>query len=110
MAERHSNTAVGRQREQAPGAVITHVRTAIALFALLILTVLAAQWPLGRFALVVALAIAGAKATLVALYFMHVRSAVAVTRIFAIAGVAWLGLLIAGTVLDVISRSWFAGP
>jgi cytochrome c oxidase subunit 4 len=53
---------------------------------------------------VAALVIAGAKATLVVLYFMHLRYSGKLTWVFAGAGVFWLLLLVGGTLDDVITR------
>jgi cytochrome c oxidase subunit 4 len=54
----------------------------------------------------VALAIAVVKALLVALYFMHLRDSSPLTKIFAGAGLFWLGLLIVLTMSDYMSRGW----
>jgi cytochrome c oxidase subunit IV len=53
----------------------------------------------------VALAIAAGKASLVALYFMHLRNSSPLTRLFAVAGIFWIGILIALTVSDYLTRS-----
>ena len=52
----------------------------------------------------VALTIAVIKAVLVALYFMHLRYSSPLTVIFAGAGIFWLGILVALTLSDYISR------
>lgn len=52
----------------------------------------------------VALTIAVIKAVLVALYFMHLRYSSRLTIIFAGAGIFWLGILVALTLSDYISR------
>jgi cytochrome c oxidase subunit 4 len=51
-----------------------------------------------------ALAIAGIKATLVVLYFMHLRYSHRLNWIFAVASVLWLMLLIGVTMADVLAR------
>jgi cytochrome c oxidase subunit IV len=51
-----------------------------------------------------ALAIAVAKALLVALYFMHLRDSSPLTMLFAGAGVFWLGILIVLTLNDYLTR------
>ncbi|MBI3405330.1 MAG: cytochrome C oxidase subunit IV family protein [Acidobacteria bacterium] len=53
---------------------------------------------------VIAMAIAGFKATLVVLYFMHVRYGSRLTWIFVGAGLFWLILLITLTVSDYMTR------
>lgn len=54
----------------------------------------------------IALAIASLKATLVVLWFMHVRYSVRLTWVFIAAGLGWLVLLIAITVADYVGRGW----
>jgi cytochrome c oxidase subunit 4 len=77
----------------------------VALLLLLGATVAAAHFPLGPFALVVALAIAGAKAALVVLYFMHVRHGSRVTWLFVAAGVVWLSILFTLTFSEYLGRT-----
>jgi cytochrome c oxidase subunit 4 len=73
-----------------------------------ILTVAAARVDLGPLNNVVMLAIAGTKATLVILFFMHVRWSSRLTWVVAMAGFFWLALLF--TVLgDYMSRGWVPG-
>ena len=59
----------------------------------------------GRLNDVFALGIAGAKAGLVVLYFMHLRHASGLTRVFVIAGLFWLSLLLLFTFSDIVTRS-----
>ena len=76
-----------------------------ALFALTALTTGVAFIDLGGIGNVaVALTIAVIKAVLVALYFMHLRYSSRLTIIFAGAGIFWLGILVALTLSDYISR------
>ena len=58
---------------------------------------------------VVALAIATFKATLVVLYFMHGRYSPKRTQLIIIAGVFWLALLLALTLSDYLSRPTMHG-
>jgi cytochrome c oxidase subunit 4 len=53
-----------------------------------------------------ALTIACAKATVVVLYFMHVRWQSKVTMVYAAAGFLWLLILFAFTLQDYFTRSW----
>lgn len=53
-----------------------------------------------------ALAIAAAKATLVVLWFMHVKYSPRLTWVFISAGLLWLVILIAITVADYVGRGW----
>lgn len=75
------------------------------LMALLVVTVLAAQLPLGPLAPVVALAIAVAKALLIALYFMHMRYASRIVQLFASAALVWLLIMFGLTMGDFLTRS-----
>jgi cytochrome c oxidase subunit 4 len=73
-----------------------------------VLTVAAAKVDLGVANNVVMLAIACTKATLVILYFMHVRWSSRLTWVVAMAGFFWLLLLFA-VVGDYMSRGWVPG-
>ena len=83
----------------------TYRRITYALFLLLAATLLAARVDLGRFALLVALGIAAAKALLVAVYFMHLRDAPPAMRLFAGAALFWLLILFGLTGADYLTRS-----
>ncbi len=65
---------------------------------------------LGRLNAVVALTIAVCKATLVVLYFMHVRYSSRLTWIVISSGFFWLVIMIALTMSDYLSRTWFPAP
>ena len=78
-----------------------------ALLALTGLTTAIAFVDLGRSGnIAVALTIAFVKAVLVMLYFMHLRYSSQLTKLFAGAGVFWLGIMIVLTLSDYISRGW----
>src|SRR5436305_2624926 len=87
---------------------VPSIRTYLYVFiALLVgtgLTVLAAEFDLGRLNNVVALGIAGTKATIVGLYFMHLRHSTRMTILSALAGIFWLILMIGMFMLDYGSR------
>jgi cytochrome c oxidase subunit IV len=83
----------------------TYFTVATALLLLLAAAVAVSFMHLGRFQIVASLAIAGIKATLVVLFFMHVRWSSPVMRLFAAAGLVWLAILIGLTLTDVASRS-----
>ena len=70
------------------------------------LTVQAAFLDLGPLNTVVALAIACAKAVLVVLYFMHVRYSTRLTWAVVVGSVFWLGILLALTMGDYLTRPW----
>ena len=82
-------------------------------FALIILTALTvwvAFIDLGAFNDVVAMSIAITKATLVVLYFMHVRYSSGLTWVFVTAGFLFLVILLVFTMSDVLTRDWPSSP
>lgn len=79
------------------------------LLALTLITVWAAYVDLGRFNIVVALAIATLKATLVVLFFMHAKYVPKRTKLVIVAGIFWLGLLLFLTLSDYVSRIDYRG-
>jgi len=77
-----------------------------ALMILTAVTTAAAFSDLGPWNTVVALGIAFTKATLVALIFMHVKYGTRLTQVVVVGGLLWLGILIALTLSDFLSRGW----
>jgi cytochrome c oxidase subunit IV len=73
------------------------------------LTVSAAYVNLGRFNILVALAIATLKATLVVLFFMHAKYSPKRTKLVIIAGIFWLLILLFMTMSDYASRIDYRG-
>ena len=73
------------------------------------LTVLAAENDLGALNNVVMIAIAGTKALLVILFFMHVRWSTRLTWVVAGSGFFWLLILFGITMADYMSRGWVEG-
>ncbi len=80
------------------------------LLALTATTVGAAMIDLGPLSVWVALLIAATKASLVALFFMHVRYASGLTKVFVVGGLFWLVILLGLTFSDYISRNWIPMP
>jgi cytochrome c oxidase subunit 4 len=70
------------------------------------LTVQLAFFNLGALNTVAALTIAVFKATLVVLFFMHVRYATRLTWVVVVGSVFWLGILLALTMGDYLTRAW----
>ena len=70
------------------------------------LTVWVATFDLGRWNAIMALSIAVVKATLVVLYFMHVRYSSKLTWVFVCAGVIWVIILFGFTLSDFLTRTW----
>lgn len=79
------------------------------LLCLTALTTGVAYIDLGPWNVVVALAIAICKASLVAIFFMHLRWSASMMRVVAFAAIFWLSILLTLTLTDVTSRSWL-GP
>ncbi len=83
-----------------------------ALMVLTAITVFAANVNLGSEKLntIVALTIAVIMATLVILYFMHVRYSPRLTWVVIVSGFLWLGIMILLTLSDYLSRNTTALP
>jgi len=69
------------------------------------ITVWAAFQNFGRLNIVIALAIASIKATLVVLYFMHARYSTKRTQLVIVCSVFWLAIMLALTLADYNTRS-----
>lgn len=91
-------------------SVRTNVTIFVALLLLLAATVAGAYLPLGPLHLPVALLIAGAKAVLIGLFFMHLCYRNRVTWVVSTASLFWLGILLALTLSDYLSRGWLDIP
>lgn len=76
-----------------------------ALMALMMLTALLSRMDLGAWSTPIALTIAVAKAVLVILFFMHVRyESHPMTLVVVVGGFFWLGILLALSMSDYLSR------
>ena len=93
---------------------ITPVRTYLTVFGLLmvltVVTVVVAYFDLKFLNVVMAVCIAVAKASVVALYFMHLRSSARILSVVAVSGAIWMGIMLVGVLTDVLSRSWLPYP
>ena len=87
----------------------TYTLVILSLLVLTAATVGAAYVNLGQFNIVVALAIAVLKATLVVLFFMHAKYVPRRTQLVIIAGIFWLALLLFLTMSDYVSRVDYRG-
>ena len=87
---------------------IVPIRTYLIIFVALVvgtaLTTAIAYVDLGALNVVVMLLIAFTKATLVVLFFMHVKFTSRLTQLAAASGFAWLLILIGLTLSDVLTR------
>ena len=82
----------------------------LALIALTVITTLVSYVELGEFNIVIALLIAVFKASLVAWIFMGVRYTTQLTKLFVVAGLVWLSILLLITFSDYSSRGWQYQP
>jgi cytochrome c oxidase subunit 4 len=78
----------------------------LALLVLTGTTVTVAFVDLGPLNNVVAMGIAVLKATLVILFFMHVRYATRLTGLVVVSGVFWLVIMVGLTFVDYATRGW----
>jgi cytochrome c oxidase subunit 4 len=83
--------------------VSTYLLVFGALMVLTGITVFVATIDFGELNTIVALGIAITKATLVVLFFMHVKYSPVLTKIVVVASFAWLTLMILGTLHDYYS-------
>ncbi len=86
--------------------VRVYITIFLTLMAFTALTVFASFKDFGPGNTIIAVSIAVLKATLVILYFMHVRYNDNVVRIAVFAGFLWLGVMIVLTLSDYIGRGW----
>jgi cytochrome c oxidase subunit 4 len=87
---------------------VTYIAVFVGLLALTATTVAVAGIPLGLWHTPVALAIAIAKATLVVLFFMHALHSNRLTWIVIGGAILWLGIMLALTLADFVSRDWLS--
>jgi cytochrome c oxidase subunit 4 len=90
----------------------TYLIVYIVLMALLAATVTAWYFNLGPLGILLGDMIGIVKATLIILYFMHVRYSSKMVWVIAAAGFIWLAILIGLTLSDYLSRGWlpFSSP
>jgi cytochrome c oxidase subunit IV len=85
-------------------------RTYYQVYAILLVCTFLTWWiagfELGPFNAVAALTIAVFKASLVVLFFMHVKYSSRLTWLVVIASVFWLGILLSLTLTDYLTRAW----
>ncbi len=82
----------------------------VTLLALTITTVAVSKLDLGEYNFMVAMTIAVIKGTLVIMFFMVIRRASSMTRLFAGAGFFRMAMLLVFLLSDYLSRGWLPGP
>jgi cytochrome c oxidase subunit 4 len=99
-----------RDRHESGGEHVVSPRIYVAVFATLLVmtatTTAVSFVDLGPWSTVVALAIAFFKATLVVLFFMHVKYSTRLTQIVIGGGLLWLAIMLALTLSDFMTRHW----
>ena len=90
--------------------VKTYAVVFVSLLALTFLTTVVAMVDMGPFNVVAALGIAIVKMLLVALFFMHLRHSVILTKVVVGGGLLWLGILLLLSMADFVSRGWLPVP
>lgn len=88
----------------------TYLSIFAALMVLSAITVGAAFVNLGALNPIVALTIAGIKATLVILFFMHVKYSSRLVKITVVLSLFFVAILFAETLMDYATRGWTGGP
>lgn len=88
----------------------TYLLTFVTLLMLLGAAVGVAYLPLGRFHLTATLIVASVKAVLIMLIFMHLKFSNRLTWAFATGAFVWLGIMMAFTLSDYLSRGWLNIP
>ena len=91
-------------------SVKLYIGVFLALMVLTAVTVAAAFVDLGVLNTFVALGIAVTKATLVVLFFMHVKYSSRLTWLVVASGFVFLAIMLAFTMADVVSRGWLGTP
>lgn len=82
----------------------TYYQVAFWLAVLMVLTVGASRLDLGDWNVPIALAIAGLKALLIVMFFMHARYGSPLLKLFAAGGFLWLLIMFAFIASDVLTR------
>jgi cytochrome c oxidase subunit 4 len=83
----------------------TNIQIFVILLVLLFATVGAAYLPLGDFHFATAMAIAAAKALIIAWFFMHLRHSHRLAKIIFAASFLWLAIMIVMTMADYTTRA-----
>jgi cytochrome c oxidase subunit 4 len=89
---------------------LTYVLACAALIVLTLVNIGLALVDLRGWNTAIQLLIAAIQAALSALFLMHLRWTRPITRLVGIIGLLWLGILIAGTMDDLLTRGWLPVP
>jgi cytochrome c oxidase subunit 4 len=109
MSEHHEQHGPAGHDDATEGHIVSPLVYVVIFCALLVftaLTIFASYIEMGPWNPIVAIAIAVTKATLVVLFFMHVKYSPKLTKLTVGAGVFTFLILISMTLADYISRAW----
>lgn len=87
-------------------SIKAYTLTFVALLALALATSLIGLLDLGLFSMVIAVAIATAKAVLIACFFMHAFYESKVIRVAVAGGIVWFLIMVSLTLGDYMTRGW----
>jgi caa(3)-type oxidase subunit IV len=91
-------------------SVRTSVATCAGLVALTLVNIAIAQVDLWGWNTLIGLLIAAVQAVLSGMFFMHLRWSRPMNRLVGVIGLLWLGILIVGTLDDLLTRGWLPVP
>jgi cytochrome c oxidase subunit IV len=103
------STVDSRQLERGEPHIVpvkVYVAVFLTLLVMTAITTAVSGIDLGPWNTVVALGIGVFKATLVVLFFMHVKYSSRLTAVVIAGGIFWLGILLVLTLSDFMSRDW----
>lgn len=102
------------ERDDPAGEPTLPTRTALLVCAALLilsgLSIALAQLDLGGWNTVIGLLIAAVQAVLIAQFYMRIRYTAGMPKLVSVAGLFWLGILMVGTLDDVLTRGSPAVP
>lgn len=110
VTETHPGDHPGEHHHDHIVALPVYFAVFAALIILTWVTAFVATIDLGRLNVFVALSIAIFKASLVLLFFMHVKWATRLTKMIVMAGLYWLILLLFIVMMDIWTRNWMGVP
>ena len=91
-------------------SIKTYTLVFLLLLALTAATTVVSTIDLKVFNVVMALLIAAVKMMLVALFFMHLRHSIILTKVVVGGGMLWLGILLVLSLSDFVTRGWLPVP
>jgi len=104
-----ASTNVSRPSEHGTNHIVpvrVYVGVFLTLLVMTAITTLVSGIDLGPWNTVVALGIAVFKATLVVLFFMHVKYSTRLTWVVVLGSIFWLGIMFVLTIGDYLTRVW----